>query len=363
MNRTKLVFIGIAMILTAIFLSFSAGAPPAQAADKLIKLDTCWMPSTESFVPWYAKKMGWDKQEGLDLQMHFFDSGPAQMEAIPSGAWVLGSTGGVGQIIGALRYEAQLIGISYMDSKTEAVMVRADSPIMKVKGWNPKFPEVYGSPELIKGKTFLATMITSSQYTMAKYLEVFGLTEKDVVVKNMDNPQALAAFESGTGDFAALWSPMEFIGMQKGWKVAGDLDKCNAQLMTTLIGVKDFCEKNPETVAKFLRMYIRVQQHMRKQGDKMVPELVEFYKEWAGYDMSPEFAKLELELRPMYTLEEQLDALKGSPFNSKADKWQESLAVFFTSVGKFKPEERDKVQKTPYITDKYLKMVKLPIPE
>ena len=360
MNKLKLGLVASAILYVVSLLPLGGNA---LAAEKLNKLDTCWMPSTEAFVPWYAKKMGWDKQEGLDLQMHFFDSGPAQMEAIPAKAWSLGSTGGVGQIIGALRYEAQLIGISYMDSRTEAVMVRPDSPILKVKGWNPKFPEVYGSPELIKGKTFLATMITASQYAMVKYLEVFGLTEKDVVIKNMDNPQALAAFEAGEGDFAALWSPMEFIGMQKGWKVAGDLDKSNAPLMTTLIGVKEFCEKNPETVAKFLRMYLRVQHHMRKEGAKLVPELIEFYQEWAGYEMSPEFAKLELELRPMFTYEEQLDALKGSPFNSKADKWQESLANFFTSVGKFKPEEKEKVQKTPYITDKYLKMVQLPIPE
>ena len=33
------------------------------------------------------------------------------------------------------------------------------------------------------------------------------------------------------------------------------------------------------------------------------------------------------------------------------------MQLIFTSVGKFKPEEKDKVQKTPYITDKYLKMV------
>lgn len=348
-----------------LFMALAVGllGVSAPEAKDLIKLDTCWMPSTESFVPWYAKKMGWDKEEGLDLQMHFFDSGPAQMEGIPAKAWVLGSTGGVGQIIGALRYEAQLIGISYMDTRTEAVLVRPDSPVLKVKGWNPKFPDVYGSPELIKGKTFLATMVTSSQYTMVKYLEVFGLTEKDVVIKNMDNPQALAAYESGEGDFVALWAPMEYIGMQKGWKIAGDLHSCNAPLMTTLIGVKEFCEQNPETVAKFLRMYIRVQHHMRKQGAKMAPELIAFYKEWAGYDMSPEFAKLELEMRPMFTLEEQLAALKGSPLKSNADAWQADIADFFTKVGKFQPEERDKVTKMPYITDKYLKLVKLPIPE
>jgi NitT/TauT family transport system substrate-binding protein/sulfonate transport system substrate-binding protein len=353
-------WVGFILFVALVVGVFGVSAPGAK---ELIKLDTCWMPSTESFVPWYAKKMGWDKAEGLDLQMHFFDSGPAQMEGIPAKAWVLGSTGGVGQIIGALRYEAQLIGISYMDTRTEAVLVRPDSPVLKVKGWNPKFPDVYGSPELIKGKTFLATMVTSSQYTMVKYLEVFGLTEQDVVIKNMDNPQALAAYESGEGDFVALWAPMEYIGMQKGWKIAGDLHSCDAPLMTTLIGVKDFCEKNPETVAKFLRMYIRVQHHMRRQGAKMAPELIEFYKEWAGYDMSPEFAKLELEMRPMFTLDEQLAALKGSPLKSNADAWQADIADFFTKVGKFQPEERDKVTRMPYVTDKYLKLVKLPIPE
>ncbi|MBF0528538.1 MAG: ABC transporter substrate-binding protein [Deltaproteobacteria bacterium] len=342
------------------FLMISSGA---LAADKPFPLETCWMPSTEAFIPWYAKKKGWDKEEGLDIKMNFFDSGAAQMEAIPAKAWVLGSTGGVGQIIGALRYETPLIGIGYEDSRTEAILVRPDSPIMKVKGFNPKYPEVYGSPETVKGKTFLATLVSSSHYTMVKYLAVFGLTEKDVVVKNMDNPQALAAFESGEGEMVALWAPLQYIGMQKGWKIAGDLSTCGGPLLTTLIGVKSFCEEHPDIVAKFLRVYIRVQHFMRKQGDKLVPDLQAFYKEWAGYDLSDEFAKKELALRPQYTYQEQLDAMKGSPFNSQADKWQADLATFFAQVGKFTPADKEKVLKTPYVTDKYLKMVKLPIPE
>ena len=113
MNRSKPGVSFVMMFFAALMLV--VGGTSAKA-EELIKLDSCWMPSTEAFVPWYAKKMGWDKEEGLDLQMHFFDSGPAQMEAIPAKAWVVGSTGGVGQIIGALRYEAQLIGISYMDA-------------------------------------------------------------------------------------------------------------------------------------------------------------------------------------------------------------------------------------------------------
>ena len=71
-------------IITCLCLIFSIFAGPAMAKKKLFKLNTCWMPSHESFVPWYAKKMGWDKDEGLDMRMHYFDSGMAELEALPA---------------------------------------------------------------------------------------------------------------------------------------------------------------------------------------------------------------------------------------------------------------------------------------
>ena len=47
-------------------------APSAAAAEKPFKLDICAMPEHESFIFWYAKEQGWDKDEGLDFQIHFF---------------------------------------------------------------------------------------------------------------------------------------------------------------------------------------------------------------------------------------------------------------------------------------------------
>ena len=35
----------------------------------------------ESFIFWYAKEQGWDKDEGLDFQIHFFQTGMDQLEA------------------------------------------------------------------------------------------------------------------------------------------------------------------------------------------------------------------------------------------------------------------------------------------
>ena len=87
-------------------------APSAAAAEKPFKLDICAMPEHESFIFWYAKEQGWDKDEGLDFQIHFFQTGMDQLEALPAKQWVVGGTGTVPILVGALRYNTYLIGIA-----------------------------------------------------------------------------------------------------------------------------------------------------------------------------------------------------------------------------------------------------------
>jgi len=59
----------LSVFVMAVVIGFSS--MPAQALD-LVKLQTCWMPEHETFLPWLAKQNGWDKEEGLDLELLFF---------------------------------------------------------------------------------------------------------------------------------------------------------------------------------------------------------------------------------------------------------------------------------------------------
>jgi ABC-type nitrate/sulfonate/bicarbonate transport system substrate-binding protein len=360
MKRLKVAGI---ILLALVFLFGGFSAASAQQKQKLFELNTSWQPEHETFVVWYAKQKGWDKEEGLDIKMHSFDSGMAQWEALPAGQWVLGGLGGVPMVVGAIRYGAYLIAIGNDESVTNVVMVRPDSPIMKTKGWNKKYPALYGSPELIKGKTILVTTISSGHYAMSLWLRAFGLKDGDVVIKNMDQAQAVAAFESGVGDMVVLWAPHMFTGMGKGWKVAGDVKTAGAALPIVLMGDKKFCDKNPEIVAKFLRMYLRGINLIKKEGIKLLPEYKRFYKEWAGMDMNDAMLKSDFEWHPVFKYDEQLKLFKKpAKGDSTVEAWQRSITESFTTLGRFKPEERDKALKTPYITDKFLKMVKQPIP-
>ena len=112
---------------------------------------------------------------------YVFDSGMAQIEALPAKQWVLGATGGVPMMFGALRQNAYLLGIGNDESVTNAVLVRPDSPILKTKGANAKFPEVFGSAESVKGKTILCTTISSGHYAMSLWLKSMGLTSYNFV--------------------------------------------------------------------------------------------------------------------------------------------------------------------------------------
>ena len=239
-----------------------------------------------------------------------------------------------------------------------------DSPILKTKGYNKDYPEVYGHPDDVRGKTFLITTMSSPHFTLSHWLRVLGLKESDVTIKNIDQAQGLAAFDSGIGDGVCLWAPHMFFGIDKGWKVAGTPNTCGVGLPTVLMGDKKFCDANPELVAKFLRVFLRSANMLQKETpESLAPEYCRFFQEFVGKSFTPEMAALDIKTHPVFNLEEQLALFDGSKGQSKAAKWMADIAEFFAGVGRITPDELKVVKDGSYATDKFLKLVKQPIPD
>ena len=332
-------------------------------AEKLTKVPTAWMDEHETFLIWYAKEKGWDKEAGLDIDIQYFGSGMDILNALPSGSWVFAGMGGVPAMMGNLRYGTSVIAIGNDESYTNGILVRPDSPIAKVKGWNKDFPDVLGSPETVRGKTFLCTTMSSPHMALSSWLKVLGLTDKDVIIKNMDQPQALGAFENGTGDGVALWAPHLYVGEAKGWKMAGDIKNCGQTLPIVIQADKKFADANPEVIAAFLRAYMRgIHMLKNEPPESLAPLYRRFFMEWAGQQYTPEVALKDIKTHPVFNYEEQLKLLDNSRGMSEAQQWQQYLAAFFTQLGRLTPAEYEKVKSADYVTDKFLKMVKQPVP-
>lgn len=101
---------GLAAVLLAFSLCNAASAAP------LTKIRTAWMDSYETFAMWYAKEKGWDKEAGLDIDILFFDSGMAILNALPAGEWQYSCLGGVPAMMGNLRYGTSVIGVGTDES-------------------------------------------------------------------------------------------------------------------------------------------------------------------------------------------------------------------------------------------------------
>ena len=338
-------------------------APSAAAAEKPFKLDICAMPEHESFIFWYAKEQGWDKDEGLDFQIHFFQTGMDQLEALPAKQWVVGGTGTVPILVGALRYNTYLIGIANDESWVNAVTVRPDNPALKVKGWNPEYPNLLGSPETVKGKTFLTTTVSSAHYALSVWLRVLGLTEKDIVLKNMDQAQALSAYEDGIGDGVCLWAPHAYVGEAKGWKLVANPKLCGRSSPCVIVADRKYADANPEVTARFLSVYMRAMNMLQNEPlESLVPEYRRFFLEWAGRDYPADLALLDLQTHPVFNLDEQLAMFDASKGQSKAQYAQSEMARFFAEIGSINKDELKRVEDGSYATDKFLKLIKKPIP-
>lgn len=348
------------LIFAAVLFGLS-GVSPVLAKD--FKINICAMPEHETFFPWYAKKMGWDKEAGLDFNILYFESGMQQLEALPAKQWDVGLTGGVPHVFGALRYNAYLLGIGNNESLANSVFVRPDSDMAKTKGAINGYPNVYGTADQVKKKVFLVTTVSSAHYVMSSYLSVFGLKDSDVVIKQMDQASIMAAFESGVGDFACLWAPYSYKAFENGWVEVANIDATKRALPITIIGDKEFCDKNPEVVAKFLGVMFRGIKKIKAEGAS--PENIklfrEMYLDWAGMEYTDAQAKQDIEMHPVIEFEDQLKIMDASKGESEVQRWERLIAEFLHVNGRLTQAEFDKIKGGEWVTDKFLKMVKTPI--
>lgn len=346
------------LLVTVMLCGFSI-----TASAKDFKLNICAMPEHETFFPWYAKQKGWDKEAGLDFNIIYFESGMQQLEALPAKQWDVGLSGGVPHVFGALRYGAYLIGIGNNESFCNSVFVRPDSQIVATKGAIAGYPNIYGKADQVKKKVFLVTTVSSAHYVMSSYLNVFGLKDKDVVVKQMDQASIMAAFESGVGDFACLWAPYSYNAVDNGWIEVANVDSCGRALPITLIGGKEFCDKNPEIVAKFLGVMFRGIKKLAAEGatDENVKLFQKMYLDWAGMEYTFAQAKKDIEMHPIIEYADQLKIMDSSKGESEVQRWERLIAGFLHTNGRMTKAEYAKIKDGKWITDKFLKMVKTPI--
>ena len=291
-------------------------------------LKTAWLGEHEAFPAWYAQQQGWDTEAGFSLELIPFASGRDLIAGKEEKKWVIAGCGALPALTANLETPLEIIAIGNDESAATGIYTRKESPLLGTTGYNPSFPDVAGSISSIRGKTVLCPAKSAAEFTVSRWLGIFGLSEKDIALKNMPPEKALEAFLAGEGDAVALWSPYTHEAEQSGLKPVAMSSECGASQPTLIIADQTFAQSHPQEIVAFLKMYFRGIQALKDTPrERLIEQYKLFYHAWTGRDLPPQAAAWELANHAVYTLQEQLD-LFDSTKNSLRN-WLHDLAVFY----------------------------------
>ena len=129
-----------------------------------------------------------------DIEWKEFTSGPPLLEALNSGAIHVGGVGNTPPIFAAAAEgEFKAVQAATYGGTGDAIVVPPGSPITSVAD--------------LKGKTVAVAEGSSANFNLLAQLNEAGLKYSDITVKDLQPPDALAAFSAGHVDAWAIWEP------------------------------------------------------------------------------------------------------------------------------------------------------------
>lgn len=345
-------------ILFSLLVGIFAGCG-SQSGDEQLKfaflnqIDT-W-PAYSAIQDGTAEKYGlkgYTTKENLVL----FESGMPMVEALASNSWQIGDSGSVPTLMAALRYDAKIVGIASNESSANAVVARKNNPVFAVP--NKKYPKAFGDAATVKGKTILVATVSGAHYVVDCWLKSMGLTEKDVTINNLEQPQAIKSFESGQGDFLALWSPELYQAYDKGYRDVAVGNDIEANMVMLYFVPKEIAENKGKAISQFLAMTSDKVSVYQREGVNLTKDLQKYFQDFGALKFSDEEVKLDIERHQLYTIDEQLELIK----NGQLELWMSEIADFFIRQGKFNTEDIKKLEKLKEnhfnITGQFLKEAK-----
>lgn len=185
-------FVALVVMLMVCVIGCSKKADQ-QDGDALIKLKLGYMPNLISAsLGAIGVEEGYFKDNGLDVELVKFTSGPPEFAAMAAGdldAAIIGH----GAHLLAIQGQAEIFYFECLGNSDKVMALKSSG---------------VSSAADLKGKTIACVRGTSSEALLNLTLKQAGLTSRDVKIVSMDQNGAAAALIANQVDAAAIWSPL-----------------------------------------------------------------------------------------------------------------------------------------------------------
>lgn len=307
--------------LTLASVGIALVALPTLAADKkvVVAYQTDALPSSVAIANGELAKA-----TGYDIDFRKFNSGAEIFAAIASGDVQVGYVGSSPFASATSRgLDVKAFYLASISGIDEALVVRNGSGINSVND--------------LKGKKLAAAPVSTDHYQLLALIKSLGLTEKDVQVFAIPQPEIVASYNRGDIDGGFVWDPA-LTELSKNGKVlvtSKDVAEKGAPTFSAWVATGKFAKANPD----FLKAYAGV----------INKYYASFAKDKSAWGPDSDNAKLLAKLLGG-TAEQQAAALKnlnlltpevqasaawlGGGENSGAAKILKDTAQFLKSQGK-----------------------------
>lgn len=218
--------------VTALFLATNAGAAEKKVT---VGYQTDALPSSVAIA-----NGEFQKATGYDIDFRKFNSGADIFAAIASGDVQIGYVGSSPFAAATSRgLDVKAFQLASISGTDEALVVRDGSGIESLSD--------------LKGKKLAAAPVSTDHYQLLALIKSQGLTEKDVQVFAIPQPEIVAAYKRGDIDGGFVWDPA-LSELKKGGKVlvtSHEVAEAGAPTFSAWVAAGEFAKDNPEFLRSF----------------------------------------------------------------------------------------------------------------
>jgi ABC-type nitrate/sulfonate/bicarbonate transport system substrate-binding protein len=261
--------------------------------DKLTLAVTPWPASAAIFV---AQEKGFFKDEGLDLTLQIHPSGHLGLDAVLAGKADLATVGETPIVRAAVSGQPCVIIASICEIERAILIIgRKDKGV--------------SAPPDLKDKRVGVVAGTTADFFLHIYLITSYIDPKEVKIVSLMIDQVAEALLNGEVDAVSTWMPYTTILRDKLDLNATVLQEQSIYTMTwNVVAAKDFAEKNPERIKKFLLAISKANKFIAEHNTE-AREVCSIYigtdsplfnREWSNY-----FFTMKLDQSLLLNLEDQ----------------------------------------------------------
>lgn len=248
---------------------------------------------------------GYFKENGLEIELVKFTSGPPEIAAMLSGDIQIGYIG-FGAHTLAVDGKVEIIATDGVAVR-EGIRTRKSTGIKEIKD--------------LKGRTLATQLGTSGETILVQALNGSGIDKKDIKVLNMEIPVAIAAFLANKVDSISVWPPYtvqidEKLG-EELVEIKGGSSENDVASTASWVVTPKYLKENEDIVIRFTKALYKAMDYRKNNMDKSI----EYVSTLVGIDLDT-VKKEEYSSDWMYS-ERAKTYLKDGTFKKIYSKHQE----------------------------------------